>query len=218
MVNHLLSWLTDTYQHEEFLAEVATSSADHAAESSYMYRWLHLDANDTAAQTRMNRMLYDFSCAPGVVGAAGTTASPNDPIFWTVHGLFERALSVLTSAPRYAQRYNFTWAGAGCGGSEWKDELPFRHLFDVADDDLDDGGELSPDASGANLITNSELWDILKPGSEARPYIYDQFTTWGELQWDPFSTQEDYSGPRVVPSTPFQDQQGHSPTRKEHHS
>ena len=79
-------------------------------------------------------------------------------------------------------------------------------------------GELSPDASGANLITNSELWDILKPGSEARPYIYDQFTTWGELQWDPFSTQEDYSGPRVVPSTPFQDQQGHSPTRKEHHS
>ena len=77
MVNHLLSWLTDTYQHEEFLAEVATSSADHAAESSYMYRWLHLDANDTAAQTRMNRMLYDFSCAPGVVGECAATRSPS---------------------------------------------------------------------------------------------------------------------------------------------
>ena len=77
----------------------------------------------------------------------------------------------------------------------WDDELPFRHLFDDADDDLDDGGELSPDATGSNLITNAQLWDILKPQSEARPYIYDQFTSWGELQWDPFSRQGDGSPP-----------------------
>lgn len=148
-----------------------------------MYRWLHLAANDTAGQTKFNRMLYEMSCSPGVIGAAGTVASPNDPIFWVVHGIFERAFTVLTTAPRYADTYNMTWEGAGCGGSLWKDTLPFRNLFDDAEA-ADDGGELSTDGTGG--YTNKELWDLLAATSEARPYVYDQFTRWGDLDWDPF--------------------------------
>ena len=35
------------------------------------------------------------------------------------------------------------------------------------------------------MYTNEQLWGLLDPSNRHLPYIYDQFTTWGECEWDP---------------------------------
>ena len=48
-------------------------------DDSFEYKWLHVEDE---RQTEFNRVVYRFACTPGAVGAAGSTASPNDPVFW----------------------------------------------------------------------------------------------------------------------------------------
>ena len=155
----------DAPQHEEFLQREERSSP-----GSFAYRWTHLE---TARQTEFNRVVYRFACTPGAVGAAGSTASPADPVFWVVHGVFEKMLAALRTAPAFAA-YNMTWTSSGCAGSAWDDALLFKDLFDGA-----------PAQDG--YYTNAELWALLTPGNPNLGYVYDQLTQWGELAWDPWA-------------------------------
>ena len=70
------------------------------------------------------------------------------------------------------------WRGATAHpyGSAFDDELPFENLPFV-----DAPAAL---AHGARY-TNRDLWGLLDPSNRHLPYIYDQFTTWGECEWDP---------------------------------
>ena len=95
--------------------------------------------------------MYRFACTPGAVGAAGSTASPADPVLWVVHGVFEKMLAALRTAPAFAA-YNMTWTSSGCAGSAWDDALLFKDLFDGA-------------PAQAGYYTNAELWALLTPGN-----------------------------------------------------
>ena len=94
-------------------------------------------------------------------------------MFWVVHGLFEKMLAALRTAPAFAA-YNMTWTSSGCAGSAWDDALLFKDLFDGA-----------PAQDG--YYTNAELWALLTPGNPNLGYVYDQLTQWGELAWDPWA-------------------------------
>lgn len=72
------------------------------------------------------RYMITVGCAPAYVGAMTTAgASPMDPIFWTLHPNFERALHVLWLSPQYRDTYDFSWVDGTCNGSKYTDELPF---------------------------------------------------------------------------------------------
>ena len=44
------------------------------------------------------------------------------------------------------------------------------------------GDKISADV----YLTNKQLWMLLKPDSNSLPYVYDDFTTWGSCDFDPF--------------------------------
>jgi hypothetical protein len=108
---------------------------------------------------------------PGWSGQLSTGAAINDPIFWVIHPMFDRAWHVLLLSSKF-QSYNLTWVDKGCTGSGWNDELPFEGSW------FSDGGS---DA----LLTNAELWDYFHPAAGNVDYVYDQFTVSAppDLSW-----------------------------------
>ena len=63
---------------------------------------------------------------PGVYGQMATGAAPNDPIFWPIHPLFEKAWQVLRLAPAF-EGFNTTWvnklaSGSTCHGTGWRED------------------------------------------------------------------------------------------------
>ena len=75
----------------------------------------------------------------------------------------------------FSASYNMTWTGSGCTGSKWNDALLFEDLFD----------NVPPQHGG--YYTNAELWSLFTPGNPNLGYVYEQFTEWGELHWDPWA-------------------------------
>ena len=87
-----------------------------------------------------------------------TGAAPNDPIFWPIHPLFEKAWQGLRLSPKYAQQ-DVAWknhASSECNGTDFDGAggiTPFESLFD------DDG----------QPYTNRELWHLFKPDGDDIP-------------------------------------------------
>ena len=126
----------------------------------------------------LKRLYLRLLREPGSFGVFATGAAPNDPIFWPMHPIFDK----ITQALRLSNPlngFNLTWHNppvSGCdAGMGWNDTLPFRELF-------------APNftaANGTGFYTNQELWDYFDPAGDAIPYVYDQFETWGDCNWDP---------------------------------
>ncbi len=75
------------------------------------------------------RWLLKFACHAGKMGSMATGASANDPLFWPLHPVFDRAWMYLRLAPEFAT-FNHTWPGGStCYGHNWHDLLNFRDLF-----------------------------------------------------------------------------------------
>ena len=120
---------------------------------------------------------------PGVTGPMGMGAATLDPVFWPMHGMFEKAWQVLRLSEQFAS-FNLTWNNQGaspsCKGVGWHEATPFaRGLFG---EDLGPGG-----AHGGAYYTNAELWKLFDPHKDDVPYVYDNFTAWGECDWDPLA-------------------------------
>ena len=133
------------------------------------------------AQTSLVNKLYLKSIAfPGVWGVMGSGAATNDPIFWVMHQMFDKMTHVLRLSPKYNQM-NVTWNNhEDAKGSDWKGTTtPFK------------GDIFEPYLKNSTLITeyltNKQLWALMEPGGDSIPYVYDDFTSWGECAFDPFT-------------------------------
>eukprot|EP00903_Cladosiphon_okamuranus_P009855 g9365.t1 len=117
------------------------------------------------------RYMVKIGCEPGSVGAMSTGSSPLDPIFWTLHGLFEKALHILWLSPKYADRYDMQWEDGQCSGSAYTDKLPFTENI----------LGLGP---GKTFLTNKQILELMNPTGSGMPYLYENFNSWGEMELD----------------------------------
>ena len=123
-----------------------------------------------------------------------TGAAPNDPIFWPMHPIFDKMTQVLRLSPAYSRAMNFSWdnGGTSCtSGVGWDDVLPFEDLFAASRQTANASNSTAWLSSGVKLdgaYTNADLWELFTPDGDAIPYVYDQFTGWGECEWDPLAT------------------------------
>ena len=124
--------------------------------------------NLTSQENRdVNRAYLAILAFPGVYGQMATGAAPNDPIFWPIHPIFEKAWQVIRLSPHF-EGADVEWdnqASASCNGTDFDGSgglTPFESLFD------DDG----------QRYTNEDLWHLFKPDGDDIPYVYDQFVSW----------------------------------------
>ncbi len=76
------------------------------------------------------RQMMVIGCEPGKVGVMSTGAAPLDPIFWVLHGAYEKAQHILQLSPSYRDTFDFTWVNSGtCDedsrGGKFFDRYPF---------------------------------------------------------------------------------------------
>jgi hypothetical protein len=68
-----------------------------------------------AAITTMAMMMM----TGGYSGPLGTGAATNDPVFWSLHPIFDRAWHLLLLSDKYQGTYDLTWTDGTCQGSGW---------------------------------------------------------------------------------------------------
>lgn len=144
-------------------------------DGEYFFRGL------TSEQTcAVNRLVLKTIIYPGEFGVMGGGGSPNDPLFFVIHQIFEKMTQVLRLSPRYRE-LNTTWDNTALGnltGFGWNSKTPFTaRLFG-----------LEEEAEEETYLTNKQIWELLKPDSDTVPYIYDQFQDWGSCSVDFSST------------------------------
>ena len=140
--------------------------------------------SDGAVGAPLRRLYLKVLNAPGQFGVMGTGAAANDPLFWVMHPLFEKAWQVLRLAPAF-EGFNTTWvnklaSGSTCNGTGWREETPFSDLFDA-------GPAGKPPAG---RYTNEQLWALFDPLGDDLTYVYDQYTSWGDCAWDPWGSTD----------------------------
>ena len=113
-------------------------------------------------------------------------AAANDPLFWVMHQVFDKAAHALRLSPTYNEG-GFEWDQSEYTmGRGWDDaKTPFRY------EDFEPyvGGEHTPEDSDG-FLTNKMLWSLLAPDGKAVPYVYDQMTHWGGCYFDPMESVE----------------------------
>ena len=62
------------------------------------------------------------------------------------------------------------------GSAGWNERTPFAGLFDAGPDGRPPAGD----------YTNAELWALFDPLGDDMQYVYDQYTSWGDREWDPW--------------------------------
>ncbi|CAB1114279.1 TYR [Ectocarpus sp. CCAP 1310/34] len=131
------------------------------------------------------RQLMVIGCEPGEVGAMSTGAAPLDPIFWALHAGFDKAQHILQLSPGYRDTYDFAWVDSeSCddmSGGKLDDLYPWtERMLGLGD--------------GTELLTNSDLVEILHPSNPKLPYVYEGFNKWGTCtDWDPCPECDDGS-------------------------
>eukprot|EP00615_Pteridomonas_danica_P010877 CAMPEP_0114338606 /NCGR_PEP_ID=MMETSP0101-20121206/7157_1 /TAXON_ID=38822 ORGANISM="Pteridomonas danica, Strain PT" /NCGR_SAMPLE_ID=MMETSP0101 /ASSEMBLY_ACC=CAM_ASM_000211 /LENGTH=370 /DNA_ID=CAMNT_0001471261 /DNA_START=740 /DNA_END=1852 /DNA_ORIENTATION=- len=137
----------------------------------------HLPMDNTKLDL-LNRLMLKTILFQGSYGIMMTGAAPNDPLFWVMHPIFDKATHALRLSPRYNTE-EFVWNNLE-GSEKYESMTPFTRLdFEPY---LGEGTKTK-----GKYLKNSELWEILHPSSESIYYIYDQFTEWGDVDFDPFS-------------------------------
>ena len=174
-----IKYLNDTQVYEYVEDALYYLAFDSYMGSRFMWRnptdhkivWVNLTAGENR---ELNRAYLAMLAFPGVYGQMATGAAPNDPIFWPIHPIFEKAWQVIRLSPHFKDA-NVTWdnqASSSCNGTDFSGAgglTPFESLFD------EDG----------ERYTNEDLWHLLKPDGDDIPYVYDQFFSWGGCEWDP---------------------------------
>jgi len=130
----------------------------------------------------LNRLILKTVLFQGSYGIMMTGAAPTDPLFWVMHPIFDKATHVLRLSSRYNTQ-SFVWNNIK-GFEKYNEMTPFTYV------DFKPYLDTSKyETTKGKYLKNSELWEIIHPSSEAVYYIYDQFTEWGNVNFDPFSTR-----------------------------
>jgi hypothetical protein len=140
------------------------------------------EAMDNNKLDLLNSLMLKTILFPGNIGVMLSGAAPNDPLFWVMHPIFDKAAHAL----RLSENYNTE-------GFDWnnkKDYMKYNGITPFTRLDLEPylGGDVS---DAKNYMTNSELWENLYPTADAVYYVYDQFTKWGDCDFDPFEVPSD---------------------------
>ena len=167
-------WLDDWYETLWDTGYLGKHFMEYSNSSArYVFRGL------TAAHTcKVNRLMLKAVIYPGEFGVMGGNSSPNDPLFFVFHQIFEKMTQALRLSPRY-RHLNVTWDNVGIGnytGLGWNSATPFEAgLFEPGL-----GGEIDD----ATYLTNKQFWALLEPDGDTIPYVYDNFQSWGTCTVD----------------------------------
>jgi hypothetical protein len=131
---------------------------------------------------KLNALILKTILFQGDYGIMMSGAAVNDPIFWVMHPMFDKAIQAL----RLSSKYN-------ANGFEWnnmKSDMKFEGVTPFTKTDFEPYAAPSALAKLSDakdgFLKNSELWDLLHPDMNAIGYVYDQFTEWGDVAFDPF--------------------------------
>lgn len=84
---------------------------------------------DGDATMLLLRYVVKLGCEPSAVGSMVGGISPQDPLFFVLHPIFEKGLHVLWMSPKFRDSYSFEWQDGACNGSKLDDFLPFTGAF-----------------------------------------------------------------------------------------
>lgn len=163
---------------------------------SYVFR--NLTSDQTAT---LNKLIIKTVIWPGTWGVMGGGAAPNDPLFWVIHQILDKAFHALRLSPVY-NRYNVSWDNHAASddrteyGTGWNALTPFKadlfglgHRTHASREENAHTAEATDDERGPlvgkDYLTNKQLWALLKPDGGAIPYVYDNMKTWGTCDFDP---------------------------------
>lgn len=132
------------------------------------------DAVSWAELGLLNSLLLKTQLFPGTTGLMPSGAASNDPLFWVMHQVFDKAVHVLRLSPKYNKHASWLQWDNCAGYMNWKGTTPF-----TAVDFEPYLGSHYPEDSDAYLRTDM-IWALLKPDGKSIPYVYDQLTTWGD--------------------------------------
>ena len=126
----------------------------------------------------LNSLLLKTQLFPGTTGLMTSGAAANDPLFWVMHQMFDKALHVLRLSAKYNKNPTLLEWDNAAGKMTWTGETPFKSV------DFEPYlGEHKPENSDG-FLTNDMLWALLKPDSNSLPYVYDQLSIWGDCAYD----------------------------------
>ena len=136
-------------------------------------------------------------CQVGHPGELFTSAAPQDPLFWPLHGLAERYLQLLRTWHRNGTYVlNETWGYAHSKGvlsdtrlvCDWRgvagETMPncsvgLTCAGHRAADVLPFDWPVPADVVGARpTYTNAEFYDLIAPWDLRMPYVYDRLSSW----------------------------------------
>jgi len=141
------------------------------------------------------KSLLEELCRVGYAGEMFTSAAPQDPTFWPLHGNAERFVQYLRvlKAEGTLTGFDETWgytfskeiASATGRVCDWSDvgappDMPtcsWATCSGHREDDLLPFKYLYP-AQGARLVSNGEFYATISPFNEDLPYAYDGISTW----------------------------------------
>mmetsp|Transcript_19502 Transcript_19502/g.25262 ORF Transcript_19502/g.25262 Transcript_19502/m.25262 type:complete len:635 (+) Transcript_19502:47-1951(+) len=163
--------------------------------------------------------LLDGLCRIGFPGEMFTSAAPQDPTFWPLHGLAERFIQYARILKErgiidFSEKWGYEhskdlpsdtgivcdWSQVSglemphcyketCPGHKEDDVLPFANLVE----------------DGPTLFTNAEFYQVIKPGNDAMPYVYDSLTYWPACGGDIFEYAKTKAQmPQVTGGSSFQ--------------
>jgi hypothetical protein len=133
----------------------------------------------------LNKHMLKTILFMGKLGHMVSGAAADDPLFWVMHQLFDKAFQALVLSPRY-NKGGFEWNNAD-GKLGWNGTAGTTAFKAEAFEPWLGKTALAKATKGTGeYLTNQELWTLLHPHSDAIPYVYDQMTTWGDCSFDPF--------------------------------
>lgn len=134
---------------------------------------------------KLNKLMLKTGLFPGAYGDMVSGAAANDPLFWVMHQLFDKATHALRLSPHYNTE-KFVWDQDDNDDTQWGEGWNSSTLFKYTDFEPYVGNHHISDSEGT--LTNANLWSLLAPDGESIGYIYDQLTEWGRCHFDPMMT------------------------------
>ena len=130
-------------------------------------------------KTKLDRLILKTILWPGYYSDMMSGAAANDPLFWVMHQVFDKASHALRLSPLY-NKGKMDWDnGAYTNGKGWDVDTPFKmKIFEPLI-----GSHHMTNEDG--YLTNKALWSLLAPNGPSIGYVYDNLKHWGSCSFDP---------------------------------
>lgn len=168
---------TTMYKGTQYVSNMTKSAQGNG---SLAESWRFLDDEGRVLTTEQNvmlqRLMLKETAFLGKYSTFNSGASPNDPLFWVMHQMFDRLTHVLRTSPRYMNKKLHWTPRNESDGTGWYSKTPFDYsIFDGF-------------MNNSQKMTNKAMWKLLKPDGDSLNYVYDDLVTWGDCDnWDPMS-------------------------------